>query len=101
MPDKPENVNPEIGFAEQGEHLGYQASSIAGNDVASIKIKTIKKGDGKLCQYNDWAKVNYKGYTGIEEPKKVFDSHPDQGGEGPKTFIVGHYEVSKCWDIAI
>ena len=42
-----------------------------------IKITTLKKGSGKTCSMNDWARISYKGYTGIDEPKKVYDSYKD------------------------
>ena len=47
---------------------------------------------------NDWVSLNWKG----KDPSglTVFDSSTVDGGK-PLLFKLGHYEVSKCWDIAI
>ena len=46
---------------------------------------------------NDWISVHYKAFD--MDGKLVGDS---KGVDGrPKMFRLGHYEVSKCWDIAL
>jgi FKBP-type peptidyl-prolyl cis-trans isomerase len=44
---------------------------------------------------SDWATVTFEGFT--PDGIKVYDSHDMRAFN----FRVGHYEVSKCWDIAI
>ncbi len=52
---------------------------------------------------NDWANVSWKSYRTNDENEliEVHNSDKAAGGEGPKVFLIGNYEVSKCWDIAI
>jgi len=47
---------------------------------------------------NDWVSLNWKGYN--KEGKLIFDSAKINDGR-PYRFRLGHYEVSKCWDIAV
>ena len=49
----------------------------------------------------DWAIANYKTFEGIDEDKIIASTFIDDGGNGPKSWRIGAYEVSKCWDIAI
>ena len=65
----------------------------------SVKIDMHQKGDGPLCMLHDWTTVHWKAYEG---DRLVEDSRTWAENNGtPKVFRLGHYEVSKCWDIAI
>ena len=60
-------------------------------------MHTYHKGNGPKCMMNDWISVHYKAFD--MDGKLVGDS---KGVDGrPKMFRLGHYEVSKCWDIAL
>ena len=50
---------------------------------------------------NDWATVKYKTYNkeDLKNPPTVADK--EIYAHGTKLFLVGNYQVSKCWDIAI
>lgn len=52
---------------------------------------------------NDWAIVKFNSFDAeIYGDKNVkLDPKKDIFETGEKTFIVGNYQVSKCWDIAI
>ena len=47
---------------------------------------------------NDRVKLHWKGYN--PDGKLIFNSRKINNFN-PSVFKVGHYEVSKCWDIAI
>lgn len=47
---------------------------------------------------NDWVSLTWKGFN--PDGKLVFDSSK-VGNGAPLMFRLGHYEVSKCWDIAV
>jgi len=51
---------------------------------------------------DDFISINYKGYLPNKrgDEKKVEDSKV-WFNHKPKVFQLGHYEVSKCWDIAL
>jgi FKBP-type peptidyl-prolyl cis-trans isomerase len=68
------------------------------NDMNQIKIeKTKEVTDKPFCKLHDWTTVHWKGYL---DGQLVEDSHSYLEGK-PKVFKLGHFEVSKCWDIAI
>jgi FKBP-type peptidyl-prolyl cis-trans isomerase len=76
--------------------MGYDPQAIL-NDMERIKIvKTKEKLDQGFCELDDYITVHWKGYLGKE---KVEDS---MGWfHKPKVFRLGHYQVTKCWDIAL
>ena len=45
-PDEPDNTIPEIEFTDQVEHVGHTRSAINPNELESIKITTLVKGNG-------------------------------------------------------
>jgi hypothetical protein len=96
-----------IDFDRTYDHVGYTGQALL-NDMDRIKVKVIKEQDDEYihhdksakldyCQLHDWVTVNYKAFDkgGLE----VYNSFADT--ERPKSFRLGHYEVSKCWDIAL
>lgn len=60
----------------------------------------LRQGDGKHCDSGEWARVKYKSWDDADikennpKPEELF-------ANGYKTFLIGNYQVSKCWDIAI
>ena len=88
--------NPRIEFDHPQDHPGYRESDL-GSDIAQVKIETHQKGDGPLCMLHDWTTVHWKAY---QNDRLVEDSR-EEGNGIPKVFRLGHYEVSKCWDIAL
>jgi hypothetical protein len=97
-PGKP---HPEVHFDNSYGHPGYDRKSL-NVDVADVKIHTIKAGSSTTkCALNDWTTVQYKVF---QDERMVEDSRAQPGklnGTRPKLFRLGHYEVSKCWDIAL
>ena len=83
-------------FNRDYDHVGYERQAIE-NAMNRIKItKTLEKPDQGFCQVDDFITVHWKGYL---KDKKVEDSQA--WFHRPKTFRLGHYEVTKCWDIAL
>lgn len=63
-----------------------------------MKINVAKEGKGeRLCQLNDYTTVHWKGY---KDDQLVEDSRQFLTAS-PQTFKLGHFEVAKCWDMAI
>lgn len=59
--------------------------------------KSVTK-EGAFCQLHEWAIVKWKAFseeTGKQTVKKKSDE------DTPAAFQVGHYKVSKCWEIAV
>lgn len=90
--------HPEIHFIDSDDFEGHTRSRLKKEDVPSIDIHTIKKGNGRKCLAPEWANVNYRAYN-----KKELRGDKAQADElidwGVKAFSLGNYQVSKCWDI--
>lgn len=65
--DEPQNLLPEFGFVSSWNTNTYQGS-VAMNDFPEMRIQTMRKGDGKLCEMNQWATVSWKAYINGEDP---------------------------------
>ena len=88
---------PIVDFDEVYDKVGISRQGLL-NDMQQIKIETTKKvTDKPYCHLHDWTTVHWKGYY---NGQLVEDSRSYQEGK-PKVFQLGHYEVSKCWDIAL
>jgi hypothetical protein len=48
------NLLPDIEWISRSDGYG---SNIANVDYPSLRIKTLRKGTGDMCQLNDWATV--------------------------------------------
>jgi hypothetical protein len=44
----------------------------------------LRKGDGRICEKDEWATVSWKAYINGEDPTLIHDSHREAAGEGPK-----------------
>ena len=51
------------------------------------------------CKMHDWITVNHKAYT--KDGQEVQNSYTAEDPARPKVFQLGHFEVSKCWDIGL
>ena len=86
-----------VEFYKEYDHVGYDRGQIA-NDMGRIKVERTKKEEANhFCARDDWTTVHYKTYN---EDQLIQDSRTFEQGK-PKVFRLGHYEVSKCWDISI
>lgn len=81
-------------FYRNADMLNHSNRQIT-NESEWIGIETEVQGKGDKCMMSDWASVTFEGFT--PDGNKVYDSHDKKAFN----FRVGHYEVSKCWDIAI
>ena len=80
-----------------------------------VKVLIVKKEEKKLgdhedhdhehdapksyCKMHDWMTVNWKAYT--KDGQEVQNSYTAEDPARPKVFQLGHFGVSKCWDIAL
>jgi hypothetical protein len=93
---KDRNTRPEISFFRDYDHVGYDREAIL-NDMQRIKVtKTKENSEEGFCQTDDFMLLHWRGYL---KDKKVEDSR--EWFHRPKVFQLGHYEVTKCWDIAL
>jgi len=87
----------EAEFYDHNDILGHTDGRVL-QQSQFIKVNKVKDGDGEKCRMNDWVSLNWKGYN--PDGKLLFDSSKVGNGR-PLLFRLGHYEVSKCWDIAV
>ena len=82
--------HPEIHFIDSGDFEGHTRSRLKKEDVPSIDIHTVKKGNGRKCLAPEWASVNYRAYdkNEIEGDKARAD---ELISWGTKTFSLGNY----------
>ena len=68
---------------------------------SDIHFTKTKEGpeDAPFCQLNDWVRVQWSALD-TSTGQIVQDSHSWKQGNS-RLFRLGHYEVSKCWDVAI
>ena len=67
-------------------------------DIASVNLTKSVTKEGPFCQMNEWAIVNWNAYS--EETGKQTIKRKG-AKDGPAAFQLGHYKVSKCWEIAV
>ena len=92
----------DIEFANSYDHEGYTRGMLQSEAIPFIHFEVLEPGPpGTECMMNDWATVHYKTYNkeDLKSPPKVSDK--EVYAQGTKLFLVGNYQVSKCWDIAI
>jgi len=92
------NERPYVQFDHANENIFFRQNNGLKLDLAQVQIKKQKDGKGALCELDQWAVVNYKGWD--QDDNLVADSKADDSGK-PFTFRIGYYEVNKCLDIAI
>jgi len=92
---------PTIEFFRPYDHVGYEMQAIT-NAKDRIKIeRTRQVKDAGFCQLDDFMTVHWKGYTVDEKGRTKLVEDSRNFLHRPKVFQVGHYQVSKCWDIAL
>jgi len=93
---------PQIEFDHSAEIEGFNNGLALQDAISLVKLDTLQEGQGESCSLHDWAAINYKTFKNgqlVENSRVKKDS---KKGYSKNTFFqVGHYEVSKCWDIAI
>ena len=84
-------------FYNHNDMMGHTDGKI-GNQMQFIVLEQIKEGIGEKCAMNDYLALTWKGFN--MDGKLLFDSKKENHGK-PMVFRLGHYEVSKCWDVAL
>lgn len=86
----------QVKFKTPYDHEAHKDAPVD-NDIAQVKLeKTVTK-EGKFCHLDQWAIVYWKAYS--EETGKLTKKTNDNNK--PAAFQIGHYKVSKCWEIAV
>ena len=84
-----------VRFHRPYDHVGHSDLENE-KDLAKVKIEMTNNGVGSYCDQDDWVFLHYKAWlpdgTLVRDTKK---SHMNI------VFRLGHYEISKCWDIAL
>ena len=95
-----ENVRPLAIFDNSYDHYGYGNDAITQGmeHIKVIKHKKIKEKTGRKCEPGDWVTAHYKTFNKHDE--KLEDTKSFKKGK-PKNFPMGHYQVPKCWEIAL
>lgn len=81
-------------FFHNQDHINYSDGQVS-RASEFIGLETLREGKGDKCMMHDWATIYFEGWT--QDGQKVLSDYESK----PYNFRVGHYEVSKCWDIAI
>ena len=107
---------PVVDFDQAYDHIGYTRQALL-NDMDRVKVSIVKKDEKKAaehddhdedhdaapskgyCKMHDWITVNHKAYT--KDGQEVQNSYTAEDPARPKVFQLGHFEVSKCWDIGL
>lgn len=90
--------NPIIEFLNRHDHIGYSSEEIS-EARDKIPITKIKSAKGQYCSLGQYAIVWYKGW---DETGALRYNNKDLGSRArPSIFHIGHYEVTKCWDIVL
>jgi len=64
-----------------------------------VHVNKIKSAPtGHQCALHDWAFIHYVGWN--DKGKEIVNSKKARHGHAAY-YRIGHYEMSKCWDIAI
>lgn len=77
-------------FANSYDHEGVTKARVASEDIPSLGLKVLKKGQGKWCQSSEWARVKYKSW----DDKEIEGDDPKPGelfAHGVKTFLIGNF----------
>ena len=86
-----------MAFAKSWDNYSHTEHYGLAGEIAQVKIKKTKKAKGAFCKSGEWALIDFKGHD-LEERYKF---EPKLNREGSQKFILGNYQVSTCWDIAI
>ena len=93
-----ETFVPELDFIDRNDHIGYDNLAIA-QARAQVKISKTVPAKGRYCTLNDFAVVYYRGWD--QTGALRFDNYQGGPNNNAKIFRIGHYQTSKCWDIAL
>lgn len=93
-----ETFVPELDFIDRNDHIGYDNLAIA-QARAQVKISKTVPAKGRYCTLNDFAVVYYRGWD--QTGALRFDNYQGGPNNNAKIFRIGHYQASKCWDIAL
>jgi len=70
-------------------------------ELANINKDIKVKGKGNNCLPDDFAKISYKAYIAATG-KIIEDTYTrNDGKSSPKSFIIGHFDEIKCFDLIL
>ena len=89
---------PVIEFSNSYGNTNYINHGLT-KDIGKVHITKTKTAPGAhKCSLNDWVVLHYKGWD--SKGMVIADSRAKRNNH-EAYFKVGHYQMSKCWDIAI
>lgn len=96
----PDNRRPLAIFSNSYDHYGHGDHDIEQGleHIKVLETKKIKGAIGRKCEAGDYATVHWRAFDMHNDP--VEDSRKYEEGQ-PMTFLMGHYDVPKCWEIAL
>lgn len=87
-------------FKTNGEMPLHSPEAVVA-ELANVRKEIIKAGKGNNCLPDDYAKIHYKAYI-AETGRIVEDTYTRNDGKpAPKTFIIGHFDYIKCFDLIL
>jgi hypothetical protein len=87
-------------FKTNGEMPYYTPEAVI-NELSNMRKATKVEGKGNNCLPDDYAKINYQAFI-ASSGKIVEDTLTRNNGKSyPKTFIIGHFDAIKCFDLIL
>ena len=94
---KNETHQPELSYFRSYDHDMFQGSELRA-DNARMDVKITTKVKGPYCAEDDYVVATWKKWNGTDGTK--MEDTTEHADGLPAVFRVGHFEVSKCLDIA-
>jgi len=87
-------------FKTNGEMPLHSPEAVVA-ELANVNKDILVEGKGNNCLPDDFAKINYKAFL-ASSGKMIEDTHTRNDGKpSPKRFIIGHFDVIKCFDLIL
>lgn len=92
-----ETHQPELTYHRSYDHENFSGATLR-EDASRMKLEITHKAEGPYCAENDFVVGYWKKYNGTDGTK--MEDVKEHGDGRPVVFRVGHFEVSKCLDLA-
>jgi FKBP-type peptidyl-prolyl cis-trans isomerase len=94
---KHETHQPELSYFKSYDHDMFQGAELRA-DNARMTIDITTKVKGPYCAEDDYVVATWKKWNGTDGTK--MEDVKESGDGRPAVFKVGHFQVSKCLDLA-
>ena len=92
-----ETHQPELTYYKSYDHDNYSGATLR-EDASRMTVKITHKTEGPYCAENEFVVGYWKKYNGTDGTK--MEDVKEHGDGRPVVFRVGHFQVSKCLDLA-